>query len=170
MDTWEPVAIIADDADFEFAVAIRGVLELYRLRAHMVYCPTSETLEHALAGDLPVADHVIFCGFPPETPEDVLRRVRITDRLVIMLRHPGAFEEMARAWLDTGCRAVIRPAAEIDQNAALMLVLAFYYHLLAHTLPDHGDRLTEREAFERARCFDTGEEGTVAFQMMGDSR
>ena len=50
MNMWAPVVIIPDAADFEFAVAIRGVLELFRLRAHVVYCPTDETMARALAG------------------------------------------------------------------------------------------------------------------------
>jgi len=123
-------------------------------------------MERALAGDLPDGDHVILCAFPPDTREYVAKRVKLANRLVIMLRHPGEFDPMAKAWLDAGCRAVIRPGEDIDQNAALMFVLAFYYHLLAHDLPDHGQPLTEREAFEAARGFDTGREGTGAFRMV----
>jgi hypothetical protein len=162
---WDSVTIIADAGDLEFAVAIRGVLELFRLRAHLVYCPTPETMRKALSGDLPPADHVILCAFPPDTPERVAAEVRLKERLVIMLRHPGEFDEMARAWLAAGCRAVIRPAEDLDQNAALMFVVAFYYHLLAQDTPGHGPALTERQAFERARRFDTGPEGTGAFRM-----
>jgi hypothetical protein len=166
MEMWETVAIVADAADFEFAVAIRGVLELYRLRAHMVYCPTEETMRRALGGDLPPSDHVIICGFTPESPAAVSDTVRLGNRLVLMLRHPGAFDEMAEAWLTSGCRGIVRPAEDVDQNACVMFVLAFYYHLLGHALPEHGRALTEREAFERAREFDIGREGTRAFRML----
>lgn len=166
MEMWESVIIVADSAGFEFAVAIRGVLELYRLRAHLVYCPTDETMQRALGGDLPPGEHVILCGFPPATVEEVAATVDLEDRLVIMLRHPGGFEEMAQTWLTSGCRAVIRPAADVDQNACVAFVLAFYYHLLAHDMPGRGHPLTERQAFEAARQFDSGEEGTGAFRML----
>jgi len=166
MEMWESVVIVADSADFEFAVAIRGVLELYRLRAHLVYCPTDDTMRRALAGDLPPAEHVVLCGFPPATAEEVAATVDLQGRLIIMLRHPGGFEEMTQAWLAAGCRAVIRPAEDVDQNACVAFVLAFYYHLLAHGLPGHGLPLTERQAVEAARQFDGGREGTGAFRMV----
>ena len=167
MKMWDPVVIIADDAGFEFAVAIRGVLELYRLRVHLVYCPTRATMAQALAGELPDSEHVVFCGHPPASPEEVAEKVTMKGRLVLMLWHPGAFEEMGKAWLAAGCRGVIRPAEDVDQNAALAFVLAFYYHLLAAgSIPGQGRSLTEREAFEKARCFDPGTEGTGAFGML----
>lgn len=167
MKMWDPVVVLSDSTGFEFAVAIRAALELYRFRVHLVYCPTSETLERALAGELPASEHVVFCGRPPATPEEVAEKVKMPGRLVLMLWHPGEFEELGRAWLDAGCRAVIRPKEDVDQNAALAFVLAFYYHLMADDIiPRRGRALTEREAFEKARTLDTGVEGTAAFGML----
>jgi hypothetical protein len=166
MELWSPVVILSDGPGFEFAVAARAVLELYRYRVHLVYCPTRETMARALAGDLPPSEHVIYFGFPPETPQEVAAQVKMKDRLVIMVWHPGEFDEMAKAWLKAGCRVVMRPTEDVHQNACLTFVLAFYYHLLSHEFPGGGERLTEREAFEKARRFDLEREGTGAFGMM----
>lgn len=98
------------------------------------------------------------------TPTNIPELVRLGDRTVIAPACGTGREPLARAFLDSGCKAYIAPDGSIDQDSAALFIIAFFYHLLAQER-DPSVKWTEREAAELAASFDKHtREGTHLFR------
>jgi len=98
------------------------------------------------------------------TPGNIADAVRLPGRRVLALGCGNGREPLARAFLDAGCASYMGPIDSVDQDSTAMFAISFFYHLLMHERDDSLS-LGEREAFERARAFDTASaEGTHLFR------
>jgi hypothetical protein len=61
MRMFDPVAIACDAWSWDLAFAIRGALELFRLRVYLHYCAQRRNALDFLAGHIPEAEYVVLC-------------------------------------------------------------------------------------------------------------
>ncbi len=179
MKMFDSVVVAYDGSAFDLAMPIRAMLELYRLYVHTYYCCQKQNVLDVLAGKIPDADYVVLVTggdrdpdkgscihFPTVVeqvagewksvafrifPEDVRQMVKLKGRTVIAVGCYAGSEPLARAFLDSGCKAYIAPTGEIDMDSTTMFVCAFFHYL---TVPPP-DRLSDRDAVERARKLDS---------------
>jgi len=181
MEMFDSVVVAYGPSTFDLAMPIRAMLELYRLRVHAYYCCQKQNLLDVLAGKVPAGDYVVLvfggghdddldrggCISCPRLvepvggewrstdvklfPEDIRRTVNLAGRTVLCIGCNAGWEPLAKAFLDSGCRAYIAPTASIDQNSTTMFACAFFHYLMA----DPPDRLPDREAVERASHIDS---------------
>jgi hypothetical protein len=98
------------------------------------------------------------------TPANIPGLVKLPGRTIIALGGEAGREPLARAFLESGCRAYVGPDDHVDQDSTALFAIAFFYHLLA---PDRDSRLrwTDRQAAELAARFDPdSREGTHVFR------
>lgn len=191
---FDPVVIGTDTGALDLALAIRSTLELFRLRVYMHWCVQRRNALDFFAGKIPDSEYVVLCchglgssGAPEEmkmgfcdlsdqvegkwvgaefalTPANIPELVKFPGRTVIAVGCGAGRESLARAFLDSGCRAYIGPDGDSDQDSAALFVIAFFYHLLAQER-DPSVKWTEREAADLAASFDTHtSEGTHLFR------
>ncbi len=193
MQMFETVVLVCDQYTLDIALAIRSMLELFRLRAHLLFCVQKQNVLDALAGEMPEADHVVLCagrtdleGSPEEvklgfqvvdqidgqwqevavvlTPESIRHLIKLPGRTVISLGCQAGCKPLAEAFLDTGCKAYVGSASPVDQDAVAMFTTAFFYHLLRGER-DRTLTCTEAEAVQMAAGLDDRcREGTGAFR------
>jgi hypothetical protein len=98
------------------------------------------------------------------TPANVPDYVSLAGRTILSGGCSSGREPLARAFLESGCRAYIGPAEDVDQDAGALFSIGFFYHLLSRDRdPEVG--CTDREAAERASRFDThARSGTHLFR------
>ena len=98
------------------------------------------------------------------TPRNIPEYVRLPGRAVLALGCGNGRGPLARAFLETGCRAYMGAVQPVDQDAAAMFAIAFFYHLRSSER-DPRSACSEQEAFARAAAFDpTSREGTHLFR------
>lgn len=181
MEMFDSVVVAYGPTTFDLAMPVRSLLELYRLHVHMYYCCQKRNLLDVLGGRIPDADYVVlvFGGGHDEDlrrggciscprlveevagrwegvdvsfyPEDIRRLVNLQGRTVLAMGCNTGTEELARAFLESGCKAYIAPAGSIDQNSTTLFVGAFFHYLLA----EPPDGLDDHQAVERARKLDS---------------
>jgi hypothetical protein len=101
------------------------------------------------------------------TPADIRALVKLPGRTVISMGCMSGREPIAKAFLDSGCKAYIAPITAVDQDADALFVIGFFYHLL---FEERDARLscTEQQAVVRAASIDTDfKEGTHVFRYWG---
>ena len=191
MKLFDPVCIVCDPTMLDIAHALRDALEFFRLRVHFYFCNQKRNVLDFLAGDIPPSQYVILCCggvIPPDpptlrfkslvdlidgrwqevaldlTPASVPELVKLTDRTVLAYGCCTGDEALAQAFLDSGCRACIAPAGPLDQDAALLFPVSFFYHLL-RAEREPGLSYTDEEAAKLAAAADTTSvEGTHQFR------
>jgi hypothetical protein len=181
MEMFDSVVVAYGPCTFDLAMPIRAMLELFRLRVHTYYCCQKQNLLDVLAGQVPDTGYVVLvlggghdedlerggcisCRELVEPiagewratdvklfPEDIRRTVNLPGRTVLCVGCHAGIEPLAKAFIESGCRAYIAPTESIDQNSTTMFVCAFFHYLMA----EPPDRMTEREAVERARNIDS---------------
>jgi hypothetical protein len=190
MRMFDTVVLVCDQYTLDIALAIRSMLELFRLRAHLLFCVQKQNVLDALGGQMPEADYVVLCaGALLDQPERTLsfrvvdqvegqwqevavilnretvpRLVDLPGRTVISLGCEAGDEPLANAFLDTGCKAYIGSSRPVDQDAVAMFATAFFYHLL---VAERDRKLTcsDAEAVQLAASLDERcPEGTAAFR------
>lgn len=104
------------------------------------------------------------------TPADIRALVKLPGRTVISMGCMSGREPIAKAFLDTGCKAYIAPVRPVDQDSDALFVIGFFYHLLSQER-DPSMACTEEEAVRRAASIDMDfKEGTHVFRYYGMER
>ena len=177
----------------DVAQAIRSALELFHLRVHLYDCRQKRNVIDLLKGGIPESEYVVLCcgGWWGDmemkstfgvvdlidgrwesvefsmTPATIPEYVNLPGRKVISLGCNTGRKEIAQAFLDSGCRAYIGPDGALDQDSAVLFVIAFFYHLLREDR-EPALRCTDREAAERAAALDDySKEGAHVFRYYG---
>lgn len=152
---------------------------------YLHFCVQKQNILDVLAGKIPDSKYVVLCssggGFDVVekingkwegtwvklTPENVPELVKLPGRTVIAMGCTYGREELAKAFIDTGCRAYIASGADgthIDQDSNILFVIAFFYHLLSSSRDPHAIR-TDKQAVEKAAVIDTEfKEGTHLYR------
>jgi len=98
------------------------------------------------------------------TPSNVPHYVSLAGRTVVSGGCSSGREPLARAFLESGCRAYLGPIDDVDQDAGALFIIGFFYHLLSRDR-DSEVHCTDREAAERASRFDSlARSGTHLFR------
>ena len=192
MEMFDSVVVAYGPSTFDLAMPIRAMLELFRLRVPTYHCCQKQNLLDVLAGKVPASDYVVLvfggghgddldrggCISCPALvepvagewrstdvklfPEDIRRTVNLGGRTVLCVGCHAGWEPLARAFIDSGCRAYIAPTESIDQNSTTMFACAFFHYLMA----EPPDQLTDCEAVARARRIDSQ---TASYRYYGTS-
>ena len=147
---FESVVIACDQTTLDMASAIRGVLEGFRLHVYLHFCVQEQNVWDVLAGKIPDSSYVILCatggGFQVVTkregvwgptcvaltPDFVREKVALAGRGIISMGCGTGRQELAQAFLHTGCRAFLGPDdlgpedVHIDQDADTLFVITFF--------------------------------------------
>jgi len=197
MRTFENVVIVCDQPQLDIALAIRGMLEAYGLRAHLVRCAQKRNVFEMMAGSIPDADYVVMCPGPfmvegdeldvafsvvddasgqwqkelvSFRPDDIARSVRLSGRTIISLGCRTGRDEIASAMLDAGCRAFIAPVGYVDGDACALFTAGFFYQLMRE-VRDPASRCSDEEAVRLAAGFDAAyRDGTGSFRYLTRTR
>jgi hypothetical protein len=194
MQMFDSVVIACDQINLDIATAIRGVLEGFRLHVYLHVCVQERNVLDVLAGKIPHSSYVILCatggGFQVVTqregvwgpacvvltPDFVRQKVALAERGIISMGCGTGRQELAQAFLHTGCRAFLGPDdlgpedVHIDQDANALFVITFFYHLLSGVRsPAHhrveAEAEAEAEAVRRAAAADSDlREGTHLYR------
>jgi hypothetical protein len=104
------------------------------------------------------------------TPDFVREKVTLAGRGIISMGCGTGRQELAQAFLHTGCRAFLGPDdlgpedVHIDQDADTLFVITFFYHLLSGVRSPAHFR-DEAEAVQRAVAADSDlREGTHLYR------
>jgi hypothetical protein len=193
MKLFESVVVVCDQPQLDIALAIRGMLEAYGLRGHLVRCAQKRNVFEVMSGSIPDADYVVMCPGPfmlegddlevalsvvddasgqwqrvlvSFRPDDVTRSIRLAGRTIISLGCRTGREPIANAMLEAGCRAFIAPAGYVDADACALFTVGFFYHLMRE-VRDPASPCTDGEAVRLAAGFDaTCRDGTGSFQYL----
>lgn len=191
MRMFESVVIACDQSTLDVALAVRSALELFRLRAHLLFCVQRRNVLDALAGEIPESDYVVLCchGLDPEgsemqinfvvvdqvegqwqevrfalTPSNIPELVHLAGKTVISLGCRSGREPLAKAFLDSGCKAYIASVEPVDQDATALFTIGFFYHLLREERQP-GLTCSDEEAARLAAGFDVHvRDGTGSFR------
>jgi hypothetical protein len=118
---------------------------------------TTEVIVHDLVEEI---DGRWEAGDVALGPDAIRETVKLPGRAVITCGCATGTEPIARAFLDSGCRAYIGPVASADQDAGPLFVSAFFYSLLRPNV-DPRVSMTEQRATGLAAGIDTlSREGT----------
>ena len=135
MRMFDSVVIGASDETLDQALAIRGALELFRLRVHLYLLCQKRNLLDLLAGKIPEAEYVVLCCHGCSDPDG---QGGWTDR--VGLRFHGLVDEVQGKWeavtaelppevirqvvslpgrtvIATGCRNGVEPVARAFLDA-----------------------------------------------------
>jgi len=195
MKMFDPVVIACDPWSLDLGVAIRGALELFCLRAYLVFCLEEQNVLDFLGGKIPESEYVVLCSHglgsegdePPEkmkmgfflpdksgrerygvefplTIKNIPQIVNLPGRKVLALGCANGREPLAKAFLESGCKAYIGADEGVDQDSGPLFAINFFYHLLS-SKRDPALKCTDQEAVERARSIDVDfREGTRLFR------
>ena len=98
------------------------------------------------------------------TPRNITELVNLPGRKVLALGCANGREPLAKAFLESGCKAYMGAVEPVDQDSATLFAINFFYHLLSSER-DPTLKCTEQEAVERARSIDVDfREGTHLFR------
>ena len=189
----ESVVVVCDQPQLDIALAIRGMLEAYGLRGHLVRCAQKRNVFEVMAGGIPDASHVVMCPGPfmlegddlevafsvvddvsgqwqrelvSFKPNDIIRSIRLSGRTIVSLGCRTGREPIANAMLETGCRAFIAPAGYVDADACALFTVGFFYHLMRE-VRDPASPCPDEEAVRLAAGFDAVyRNGTGSFQYL----
>ena len=183
MKMFDRVAIACDQGHLDVALSIRAALELFRLRVDFHFCVQKRNILDFLAGQIPRAEYVVLCAFGsdsrapieeismgmdavdliegkwtgvrvPLTPENIPTLVNLPGRTVINLGCNSGLEPFANAFLEAGCKAYVGPDGPVDQDAAALFAISFFYHLLSSER-DPSLACGDEEAVQRAAALGT---------------
>lgn len=195
MKMFDPVVIACDQGSLDLGIALRGMLELFRLRAYLHFCVQKRNVLDFLGGKIPESEYVVLCSHglgsrgdePPDemkmgfhvvgkiegkwegvevalTPKNIPELVNLPGRKVLALGCANGREPLARAFLESGCKAYIGAVEPVDQDSTTLFAITFFYHLLSSER-DPALKCTDKEAVERARSVDVDfREGTRLFR------
>ncbi|KUF34727.1 MULTISPECIES: hypothetical protein [Lysinibacillus] len=163
--------VIGPDCDFE-SMAIRAALESFdaRVTIHLIGRPND--LIDVLSGeDLPSKMDYLILNFHgnegrfclPELGEDVyednepksiyferqdvLSYCQLQDVKVIAAGCTLGWQQLATAFLESGCHSYLAPDDYIEGNANLMFLIRFFYEIITN-------QRNQQEAFELAQAID----------------
>jgi len=193
MEMFDSVVIGCDPTALDVAGAIRGALELFRLRVHLYHLVQKRNVIEFLGGHIPESQYVVVAAHgcdPPEglgvtfvrvvdkvdgkwqcedyrlSPPDIEKQVHLPGRTVLALGCCAGRKPIADAFLRAGCRAYVGSTTYVDQDSCAMFAIAFFYHLLSHER-EPNVRHSDRDAWRKAAAFDPAREGTGCFQYYG---
>jgi hypothetical protein len=97
-------------------------------------------------------------------PDNIRDYVKLPGRTVICNGCNTGHESLARAFLETGCKAYVGPTRSVDQDSTAIFTIAFFYHLLSSER-DPSLQCSDEEAVQRAASLDRHlRVGTASFR------
>ncbi|KPN94837.1 hypothetical protein [Lysinibacillus sp. ZYM-1] len=164
--------VVGPNCDFE-SMALRAALESFgaRVTLHLIGRPND--LVDVLSGEdlhgkmdylilnfhgdegrfcLPELGEDVYEDNEPKSlyfgPQDVLSYSRLQDVKVIAAGCSLGWEQLATAFMKSGCHSYLAPDDYIDGNANLMFLIRFFYEIIAN-------HKNQQEAFRLAQAIDS---------------
>lgn len=185
MRMFESVVVVTDPATFELGVALRGVLDAFRLRCDFHQCVQRPKLLEVLGGARAPSEYVVLCvggWHPPEpeslnfirmvdlvdgswqevglqlTPETIRQTVKLQGRKLIVLGGcNGGSQGLVQAFLDAGCTHYVAECGEANgvDANACLLFVIGLFYQLLLEECGGSAASTFEEAVQRATAMDT---------------
>jgi hypothetical protein len=157
--------VVGPDCDFE-SMAIRAALESFgaRVTLDLIDVLSGNNLPHKVDylilnfhGDegrfcLPELGEEVYEENEPRRiffePQDVLTYCQLQDVKVIAAGCTLGWQQLATAFLESGCHSYLAPDDDIEGNANLMFLIRFFYEIITN-------HRNQQEAIELAQSIDT---------------
>lgn len=173
MKSYDTVTLVCDPSEEHTANALRGMLEAFLLRVKLHVCVWESQLTDFLAGKVPFeSQYAVLIGdghtfdCVKEMPDGSWSAVKyeitpavarkagcFRDKHVIFLGCMCGEKEFGEAYLAAGAASYMGVVEHIDEKAAHLFIMTFFYNLLAGEYEPAG-QCDEKTAFERAAAID----------------
>ncbi|MCE5241407.1 hypothetical protein LLH23_23325 [bacterium] len=184
MHYFDTVVVITDPATHELGIALRSVLDAFRIHCDFHQCVQRQRLLRVLGGECAPSQHVVLCvggWHPPDdealnfirmvdliegswqevglalTPEVIRDTVRLPGRSIAVLGGcNGGSSGLVEAFLDTGCSHYIAECGDVNgvDADAALLFVIGYFYQLMQDERDRQVACSVPEAVRRAAAMD----------------
>ena len=185
MKLFESVVVVTDPVTYELGIALRGVLDAFRLHCDFHQCVQRQHLLKVLGGGCAPSEYVVLCvggWHPPDTenlhfirmvdmvegswqgadlrltPEVIRETVRLAGRNILVLGGcNGGSPGLVEAFLDAGCQRYIAESGEVNGVDAdsALLFTIGVFYHLLSGARDPSVSCTIEEAVQRAAAIDS---------------